>query len=96
MNTKHELLTLTAATLLLLNGCETIPSVSPSYVPPSNLMAAPDSESAYEAMEGAVSNEGIREEWLLDYAAQAEKNRLQLIGLQKYVCLVVAKKQNCG
>jgi len=59
-------------------------------------MARPAPDDLYDIMEKAITGEGVREDFLRDYAANAEKNQLQLIGLQKYVCRVVAKRGDCG
>jgi len=65
--------------LLSLSACELTRDASQLPVRPANIIERPANESMLERMATATDGaQGLREDWLLDFAAEAEKYRLQL------------------
>lgn len=85
MITKKNCLLLTCS-LLILSGCETIPVVSQLPAKPMDLMQPCQEESFLNEMEAALDGaQGLKEDWLIDYAAEAEECRLKSQGLQSFI-----------
>jgi hypothetical protein len=85
MITKRKSLTCLAA-LLLLSGCVTTRVASPLPTPPADVFQAPDDEDMLAVMVAATDGaQGLKEDWLIDYAARAERYRIQLIQAQAFV-----------
>lgn len=60
----------------MITGCSEIlkaPVAYPSPVKPIPAMEPCNKASFFEEMKIAVQGQGIREDWLMDYAARAEK-----------------------
>lgn len=83
MQPKYALLTIS---LLLLSGCET--TLGASRFPAKPYCAIEETEGVNRldtmlaALEGA---QGLKEDWLIDYAATSERDRLDLMCTREFI-----------
>lgn len=78
---------LVCAALITLTGCQTVePDAFQLPAKPADLLIPPPQEDMYERMAIAVNNaQGLNEAWLMDYALEAQQDRLQLMATQNFI-----------
>lgn len=72
--------------MLLLSGCETTPNASQLPGKPPCATEQVDEQSRLQEMVTALDGaQGLKEDWLIDYAGRSEKDRLALVCTQDFI-----------